>query len=135
MRQNRSRFLALVMAVLMTLALSACSSVADASVGPKGATYNLKGLSQGKFLEDKVKFNFDEGVIRADLESGTVDIEIINIVLDGGDSDSYTEMDMIYEGKGLGAGDEAEVSGLKTDLLIRVYGDNAAGTLTILPKE
>ena len=135
MKKNRNRFLALVIALMMAAALSGCNSVADATIGPKGATINLKGLSEGSFFEDKAKFNFDEGVIKVDLESGTVDIQIVNIVLDDVDGDSYTEMDMIYEGEGLSGGDEIEVSGLKTDLLIRIYGDNATGKLTISRKE
>lgn len=135
MKKKRNLIMALIVAVLMTAALAACSSVADTSIGPKGATYNLHGLSQGKFLENTVKFNFDEGIIKADLESGTVDIQIVNIVPDDAEGDTYTEMDTIYDGKGLAAGDEVEISGVKTDIVIRVYGDNATGKLTISPKQ
>ena len=135
MNKNRKRWAALIVTVLLAAFLAACSSGASSTIGPDGASYDLKGLNKGTFLENTVRFNFDEGIIRADLESGTVDIEIINIVAEDEDPDSYTEMEMIYEGKGLGAGSEVEVSGLKTDVVIRVYGDNASGKLTISPKK
>ena len=52
MKKNRNRFLTLVIALMMAAALSGCNSVADATIGPKGATINLKGLSEGSFFED-----------------------------------------------------------------------------------
>ena len=63
------------------------------------------------------------------------DIEIIDIVPDEGDTDSYTEMGTLYEGKDLADGEVIEVSGVRTNVIVRVYGGDATGTVTIAQKE
>ncbi len=95
----------------------------------------MKNLPKNEFVETQAKFNFDDAVITVELEGGTVDIEIIDIVPDEGDTDSYTEMGTLYEGKDLADGEVIEVSGVRTNVIVRVYGGDATGTVTIAPKE
>ena len=133
---KKRKVLAAVMALLMAVMLAACSSSSsEVTSGGNGAPFNLKNLPKNEFVETQAKFNFDDAVITVELEGGTVDIEIIDIVPDEGDTDSYTEMGTLYEGKELADGEVIEVSGVRTNVIVRVYGGDATGTVTIAPKE
>ena len=133
---KKRKVLAAVMALLMAVMLAACSSSSsEVTSGGNGATFKLKNLPKNEFVETQAKFNFDDAVITVELEGGTVDIEIIDIVPDEGDTDSYTEMGTLYEGKDLADGEVVEVSGVRTNVIVRVYGGDATGTVTIAPKE
>ena len=132
---KKRKVLAAVMALLMAVMLAACSSSSEVTSGGNGATFKLKNLPKNEFVETQAKFNFDDAVITVELEGGTVDIEIIDIVPDEGDTDSYTEMGTLYEGKDLADGEVIEVSGVRTNVIVRVYGGDATGTVTIAPRE
>jgi ABC-type glycerol-3-phosphate transport system substrate-binding protein len=133
---KKRKVLAAVMALLMAVMLAACSSSSsEVTSGGNGATFKLKNLPKNEFVETQAKFNFDDAVITVELEGGTVDIEIIDIVPDEGDTDSYTEMGTLYEGKDLADGEVIEVSGVRTNVIVRVYGGDATGTVTIAQKE
>ena len=133
---KKRKVLAAVMALLMAVMLAACSSSSsEVTSGGNGATFKLKNLPKNEFVETQAKFNFDDAVITVELEGGTVDIEIIDIVPDEGDTDSYTEMGTLYEGKDLADGEVIEDSGVRTNVIVRVYGGDATGTFTIAPKE
>ena len=133
---KKRKVLAAVMALLMAVMLAACSSSSsEVTSGGNGATFKLKNLPKNEVVETQAKFNCDDAVITVELEGGTVDIEIIDIVPDEGDTDSYTEMGTLYEGKDLADGEVIEVSGVRTNVIVRVYGGDATGTVTIAPKE
>lgn len=133
---KKRKVLAAVMALLMAVMLAACSSSSsEVTSGGNGATFKLKNLPKNEFVETQAKFNFDDAVITVELEGGTVDIEIIDIVPDEEDTDSYTEMGTLYEGKDLADGEVIEVSGVRTNVIVRVYGGDATGTVTIAQKE
>ena len=52
MNKNRKRLAAIIVTVLLAAFLAACSSGASSTIGPDGASYDLKGLDKGTFLED-----------------------------------------------------------------------------------
>ena len=129
-----NRILAVVVVLLLAAVLAACSG-SEITSGPKGATFKLKNLEKGDLLETRAKFSFDDGLLKVDLESGTVDVEIVTIIPDEGDDDLYTELSTIYTGQGLKNGDEVEISDLRAEVVMRVTGESKGGTVTLSPKK
>ena len=98
-------------------------------------TFKIKKLEKSDLLETTAMLSFDEGLLKVDLESGAVDVEIVDILPDEEDDDFYTELDTIYSGQGLKNGDEVEISGLSGNVVMRVSGQSKSGTVTLSPKK
>ncbi len=134
MKKCGNRIIAFVMVLLLAAVLAACGG-SEITSSPKGVTFKLKKLEKSDLLETTVMLSFDEGLLKVDLESGAVDVEIVDILPDEEDNDFYTELDTIYSGQGLKNGDAVEISGLKGDVLVRVSGESKGGTVTLSPKK
>ena len=134
MKKCGNRIISVVMVLLLVAVLAACSG-SEITSGPKGATFKLKNLEKSDLLETRAKFSFDDGLLKVDLESGTVDVEIVTIIPDEEDDDLYTEMSTIYTGQGLKNGDEVEISDLRAEVVMRVTGESKGGTVTLSPKK
>ena len=134
MKKCGNRIISVVMVLLLVAVLAACSG-SEITSGPKGATFKLKNLEKGDLLETRAKFSFDDGLLKVDLESGTVDVEIVTIIPDEGDDALYTELSTIYTGQGLKNGDEVEISDLRAEVVMRVTGESKGGTVTLSPKK
>ena len=95
----------------------------------------MNNRNKNDLLETRAKFSFDDGLLKVDLESGTVDVEIVTIIPDEEDDDFYTELSTIYTGQGLKNGDEVEISDLRAEVVMRVSGESKGGTVTLSPKK
>ena len=128
------KYAAILLAGMMALSLAACGG-SEITSSPKGVTFILKKLEKSDLLETRAKFSFDDGLLKVDLESGTVDVEIVTIIPDEGDDALYTELSTIYTGQGLKNGDEVEISDLRAEVVMRVTGESKGGTVTLSPKK
>ena len=119
---------------MLAAVLAACGG-SEITSGPKGVTFKLEKLDRSDLLETTTKLSFDEGLLKVELESGTVDVQIVSIFPDEEDDNFYTELSAIYSGQGLKDGDQVEISGLRGNVVMRVTGESKGGTVTLSPKK
>ncbi len=136
MRKNANRLLSAVLILLLAVSVTACGGFkAESKSKPDGAEIKLNGIDEGDQVEVQTAFRFDEGIIKVELESGTVDIAVIEIFPDYADSEIYAEGETLLEAGGLVDGDELIVSGVKREAVVRITGKDAKGIITISPKD
>ncbi len=133
---KKNRIVCAVIALLLAASLAACGgSTSTVTAGHDGATFKFKQIREDNLVEATAEFRFDEGVITADLESGTVDVYIASILPDQKDANMYAELDAIFEQTDLAAGDAVPVSGVRGHVVVRLTGHDATGTVTVSPKK
>ena len=128
----RKSITAVLVVIAMALSLAACSSQAtfEQMLGnAKVELSELDGSAEGDFDLPYTKIGFT-----AELESGTVDIEIVDLQQIGVDDDAdFVELDTIFEAKGVASGDHLSFSDDDGLILVRVSsGDKATGTITFV---
>lgn len=121
-------------------ALLSCAMLAAALTGCKSNASFTQFLGSAKAeltdLNDTVETDFElpYGKVAVDvaLESGSVDIEIIDLELLGSDEDTtdYIELDTIFEAKDLAAGDHTSFTDDDGTFRLRITSsDGATGTI------
>lgn len=133
--RNRRGVLAFIIVTFIAVLLTACSGT-TVTTGPKGATYKFNKLTEDDDNEETAQFHFDDGILTVSLESGTANFLIrrISLFADEEDDDIFDELDTIYEGHDLKDGDKIEISGLRGDVVMRLWGNAGKGTVKIEPK-
>ncbi len=123
------RFAALLSGLLCVFALAACTGTSY-TMGPTGGKAEFSELS--KTTDCLCEFNFTDVAIDVALESGSVDIEIVDIDYISIEDDEYVELDTIFSAEGLVDGDTVTCTDNDGDFVIRITGhDDATGTVTI----
>lgn len=123
-------------------ALAACALVGCAGSGTTfsdvlGHTTvelsNLSGEVEGDF-----ELTYTDVAIDVELEQGTVDVEIVDIIRTWNDDgpDDITPLDVIYEAQGVKDGDHVTFSDDDGNIMVRLTSsDGATGTLTFTENE
>ena len=99
-------------------------------------TVELNGLS-GE-VEGDFELTYTDVAIDVELEQGTVDIEIVDIIRTRNDEgpDDITPLDVIYEAQGVKDGDHLTFSDDDGDIMVRLTSsDGATGVLTFTENE
>lgn len=99
-------------------------------------TVELNGLS-GE-VEGDFELSYTDVAIDVELEQGTVDIEIVDIIRTWNDEgpDDITPLDVIYEAQGLEDGDHVTFSDDDGNIMVRLTSsDGATGVLTFTENE
>lgn len=136
MEKNRKRIAAVIIGLLLTALLTGCKGT-TITTGPKGAAFEFKQLEKNQAEEAIAQFLFDDGILTVELESGTANVQICSVSPPADEElpDSYTELETLYEAKGLKGGDEAVVSGVRGYVVMRVWGDGKNGKVKLSAKK
>lgn len=119
----------LITAFVFCGSLTACGDFpAVFTSRPKGGDIVLKDLNGD--AEGTMGFSFEDGVMRVELESGTVDVTLVDIIPPIEDTDIPIELDSFYEGTGLQDGDEITYTDSDGEFIVRITGQDATGTIT-----
>lgn len=121
------RILALLSCLLCALALAACSS--SITMGPNGGKAEFSELDDT--IECFCECSFTDITMDVELESGSVDIEIVDVDVISYEDDEYAELGPIFTAEGLASGDSVSCSDNDGSFVIRITGHGATGTVTI----
>ena len=126
----RKRIATVLTGAAIALSLAACSSQATFTQMLGDATVELKGLDGS--AESEFDLPYTSVGFTAELESGTVDVEIVDLQQIGADDDAdYVELDTIFEAKGVASGDHKSFTDDDGLFLVRVTSsDKATGKIT-----
>lgn len=122
---------ALASGLAVALGLAGCSSQASFTQLLGNASVDLNGLNGT--AESTFELAYTDIAFDVELESGTVDVEIHDVVTfeDDDTNSDVVELDTIYEGKGLASGDRATLTDDDGAVLVRVTSsDGATGKIT-----
>ena len=121
------RLAVILSGVLCALALAACSS--SITMGPSGGKAEFSELDDT--IECFCECNFTDIAMDVELESGSVDIEIVDVDVLSHEDDEYAELGPIFTTEGLVSGDSVTCSDNDGSFVIRITGHDATGTVTI----
>ena len=126
----RNRIATVLVGAAMALSLTACSSQATFEQTPGNAKVELKELDGS--VDSEFELPYTNIGFTTELESGSVDIEIVDLQEIGSDDDvDYVELDTIYEAEGVASGDSHSFIDDDGLFLVRITsGDKATGTIT-----
>lgn len=121
---------ALLSCMLLAPALTGCKTNATFTQVLGDAKAELTDLDGT--VENDFELPYTDIAIDVELESGTVDIEIIDLaVFRDEDETDYMELDSIFEAKGLTTGDHKSFSDDDGTVRVRITSsDGATGTIT-----
>ena len=121
------RFAALLVSVLCALMLVACSTTITKS--PNGGKVEFSELDDT--VDSFFDFGFSDITMDIELESGSVDIEVVDVDVISHEDEEYIELDTIYTASGLVSGDTITCSDDDGSFVLRVTGHDATGAVTI----
>ena len=116
---------------LLALVLAGCTASATFTQIPGTTKAELNGLNGSAEVDWQLTYN--DVAYEVELESGTVDLEVVEVVVfynDVTDGYDYEELGTTYEAKGLAAGDRGSFT--DTDGIFRLRltsSDGATGTI------
>ena len=121
-----------LLGIVLAATLAGCSSGATFTQTLGSANADLKELDGT--VESDFELPYGNITYSEELESGTVDIEIVDLQQIGVDDDAdFVELDTIFEAKGVASGDHLSFSDDDGLILVRVSsGDKATGTITFV---
>ena len=119
---------------LSCAALVGCSGGSEVSFSwsPTEANATLNGL-EGE-AESRYDLSWQDMEFDVQLESGTVDVQIIDVMLEY-ESTVPTEYGTLYEGSRLGTGDGGSFSDPDGSFILRITGHDATGVINIKQKQ
>ena len=121
------RLAVLLSSALCALALVACSS--SITMGPSGGKAEFSELDDT--IECFCECNFTDIAMDVELESGSVDIEIVDVDVISHEEDEYAELGPTFTAEGLVSGESVSCSDNDGSFVIRITGHGATGTVTI----
>lgn len=119
----------------MLLAIVSCALGLNACTGttfttwPGGGKVEFSDLNET--TDDLLELSFSSIVMNVQLESGSVDIEVVDASVFADDSNNYVELDTVFAAEGLVDGDTVSCQDDDGDVVVRITGHDATGTITL----